>query len=245
MSTGDFYDRSAEFYDEIFSGHKKQKEFIESFLKEGDVLEAGCGTGELAFSLQGSGYSVTATDISSGMTAAAESKNHIGGPIFKTVSMTDLNDFFSDKSYDIILCLGNTLPHLKNKEEVKRFFSDSEALLRSGGLLLLQTVNFDRILKERPACLPEAGNSGLKMERRYDYSAFPDKIIFQPRILSAQGGEEKVAGEEPLLPLRSGEIRDFLEERGFCDISFYGDYDLSEFGPLSPAMVVSARKKGL
>ena len=51
-----------------------------------------------------------------------------------------------NKKFDLIFCIGNSMVHLNDNEEILRFLRNCKKSLKVGGYLLLQIVNYDRIL---------------------------------------------------------------------------------------------------
>jgi hypothetical protein len=108
------------------------------------------------------------------------------------------------------------------------------------GRLVIQTVNFDRVLAESRAtfpvierALPDGGR--VAFFREYDLGGLPGRILFRTRLLTP-GGEQRA--QWPLLPLRSDEVVRFLREAGLPAVREFGDYDLRAFSESSPALIV-------
>ena len=80
--------------------------------------------------------------------------------------------------------------------------------LTQRGRIVLQTVNFDRVLDERRAAfpviervLPDGGR--VAFFREYDWEALPGRLLFKTRLVTPVG-EHRAAW--PLLPLRREEV---------------------------------------
>ena len=84
-----------------------------------DVLEVGCGPGELALALSHAGYSVTAID-----------PDAPDGPIFRRTKLED----FTDGSFDAVVA-SVSLHHV---EAVDAAFDKIVSLLRPGGRLIFE-----------------------------------------------------------------------------------------------------------
>lgn len=102
------------------------------------ILDLGCGPGYHARALADQGAEVVAVDISEQclkeLRALCDEKSvtAIGAAIGDTVAYRDL------APYVAILCLGDTLPHLRTHDEVLRVLADSHSMLEAGGRLVLE-----------------------------------------------------------------------------------------------------------
>ncbi len=104
-----------------------------------NILDVGCGTGQLLGDLKthfnGTPFSYTGIDQSSGMIRAAHSK-YPGGH-FSVASATEFHA--PNKTYDIIICT-HAFPYFPNKEHVLQKLA---ALLTDGGILLLAQASMN------------------------------------------------------------------------------------------------------
>jgi len=119
------------------------------------VLDTATGTGMHAIALAGKGFIAAGSDISTGMIEKARSNaiKHNQKIYFKTAGFGQNASAFHDHSslfpFDVLLCLGNSLPHVENQQELTITLSDFYSCLSPGGLLLIQSRNFDSILQKR------------------------------------------------------------------------------------------------
>ena len=119
---GETWDRSAEAYD-TYHGHgihsqeerRAWTELLRTNLTaaSGQVLEVGCGTGEISFLLAELGHQVTGLDLSPLMIERARRKSADAGlgPDFRTGDAESLS--FDDGAFDVVISrhLVWTLPH--------------------------------------------------------------------------------------------------------------------------------------
>jgi ubiquinone/menaquinone biosynthesis C-methylase UbiE len=98
----------------------------------GEVLEVGCGTGQLTESLAGYGFRRTAIDIGSSMVAAARRRLDGSALAFQVSSF---EDFAADASFDLII--SGTAFHWVDPEV--RFRKPARLLRPGGWLALLET----------------------------------------------------------------------------------------------------------
>ena len=99
------------------------------------VIDIGCGTGELAIRLAKAGWQVSGVDVSEHMLVIAQEKAEAAGihvPFFEQ-NMAEL-DGFSDLDGAFIFC--DALNYLTDEDDVKRTFSAVYRALGADGLLL-------------------------------------------------------------------------------------------------------------
>ena len=162
MSRVPLYDAFAEDYDR-FVDWPARLAFEMPFLREllnghgaRRVLDVAAGTGRHAIALADEeGYDVTATDLSEGMVARArENANRAGVRLrVERAGFGELADRVSG-GYDAVLCLGNSLPHALTPMALDEALADMAAVLAPGGVVVIQTCNFDRVLARRERFMP-------------------------------------------------------------------------------------------
>jgi glycine/sarcosine N-methyltransferase len=244
------------------------------------VLDVACGTGMHAVALAQRGYAVAGADLSAGMverarsnaaTAEVEVRFEVAG--FGALARTfgcvprpgdpGLGDCPSaassgrygptrtGPSFDAVLCLGNSLPHLLTPTELAAALDDFAACLRPGGLLLIQNRNFDRVLARGERWMdPQVHREGEKewlFLRFYDFG--PDGTLTFNLVTLRREGEGEGTGDwhqrvatTRLRPLRQVELTAALAASGFVEITCWGDMQGISFDPeVSPNLVVAAR----
>jgi hypothetical protein len=158
----------------------------------------------------------------------------------KKVDMTELSKKY-DSQFDGVFCIGNSIAHLHDLEQIKRALTEMKSILVEGGSLIIQTINFDRVKKYNIKELPEivASNGELRFTRHYSYLK-NGKIAFDT-VLNVQG-YETMKNRVELYPLYKEELLKSLTDLGFKDINVYGDFKRSDFLEDSYLMVASAKK---
>jgi glycine/sarcosine N-methyltransferase len=150
--------------------------------------------------------------------------------------------------FDAVLCLGNSLPHVLSAEDLNDALADFAAVLRRGGLLLIQNRNFDAVLARRERFMgPEAHREGDRewlFVRFYDFNP-NGTITFNMVVLrrDAEGKWSQQVEATELRPLIYSELIVSLTAAGFTDIACYGDMQGAPFDPdRSPNLVMTARR---
>lgn len=241
MDTG--YRDLAEYYSLLFPLNERQQGFFERLLQDGpadSVLDVGCGTGEHLSWFSARNFRAYGLEPDAGMFRELERRRWPGPAPTLVPGSLDVLPGVIGGSVDLVLCLGNTLPHLPDRAAVQRAVRDMARTLSPRGRLVLQTVNFDRVLDEGRAAfpviervLPDGGR--VTFFREYDREALPGRLLFKTRLVTPVG-EHQAAW--PLLPLRREEVTRCVDDAGLGDIQVLGDYDCSPFSGTSPALIV-------
>jgi len=237
-----FYQSIAEHYDQIFPLNKTQLSFVKnSFENTSDlsVLDIGCGTGNLSFELSRHFEKVTAIDLDKTMLEKAIEKNvyHIQ---FLSKDMLKIEKEFGQDTFDAIVCFGNTLVHLDGPNEILDFFKQALKVLKKDGKLLLQTINYDRIIDHDVKGLPTIENDKIKFVRNYHIHPDQNAIDFET-ILTVKETGQQIENNINLYPLQNLELINLLYQAGFKEIFFFKNFSREVITDDSIPLVVEAR----
>lgn len=200
------------------------------------VLDAACGTGMHAIALAKLGFSVSGADLFPEMIARAkENAAREGVKVhFEPAGFGSLEKTFGSGKMDALLCLGNSLPHVEGIAGLENAIRDFAAVLHPGGILLLQSRNFDKVLQEKmrwmdPQAHREDGREWIFI-RFYDFD--PDGYI-QFNILTLYredaGGWQQTLRTTTLYPVLQADLEPVLQQTGFKNIRLYGSMDGSDY----------------
>ena len=236
-----FYNEIAKYYDDIFPVQEvKTKLIVDSIKKSSsNILDVACGTGGYAMQLYNRGHNLTAIDLDNKMIEELKFKSpNIDSQV---INMLDLNKL--DKKFDVIYSLGNSIVHLDSIQSVESFFRSCYSSMNNDGVLIIQIINYDRILDNEISSLSTINNKdkNLSFIRNYEYIKDENKIAFHTLL---KVNEELFENTVKLLPIRSKEVVQSLKNSGFKGIMVYGDFSKSDFDSnKSIACVVVANKK--
>lgn len=247
-----FYDRLAPDYDAMTGFDKRfvqERPFFRLLVERKGIrtaLDAGSGTGFHALLLAQLGVEVTAVDVSREMmdrlSAHARAMDLEVQPVLSTFQ--DLREYVHGP-FDAVFCLGNSLPHLLTEDDLRRACENFHAVLRPGGMLFLQLLNYDRIMSSRTRVQSVKESGDATYVRMYDYEQAGDLILFNLLRLEKQGGE---AGQThltvPLRALRSAGLTETLRRSGFADIRLFGGISMDAYDAASSRdlVVMSTRE---
>ncbi len=121
------------------------------------LLDLGCGTGEHSRFLRSLGCAVTGVDASEAQLQAAREADPVdadSGPARYVQGDLASIGTLVPEGYGGAICLGNTLPHITDLDNLHRFFAGLASRLLPGAPFLLQILNYDRILDRSERTFP-------------------------------------------------------------------------------------------
>jgi len=113
-------------------------------------------------------------------------------------------------------------------------------MLKKNGKLLFQIINYDRIIDQAINFLPTIENETIKFERLYTYHDNTQKVDFETLLTVKESGQ-CISNTIPLLALRKARVEQLLQEAGFVDIKFFGNFKRDLLMPNSVPLVVEAK----
>ena len=244
-----FYEELSAEYDamtQFEARFEKEKSFFEDLVKEYSlrkVLDAGCGTGFHSILVAKLGLEVTGFDSSSEMVkrATENARSHNVNITFHQSTFQDAN-LCMDERFDAVFCMGNSLPHLLTEGEVvlclKNFFN----LLNEDGILVIQNLNYDRIMKSKERIVNIKKRDGNIFVRFYDFGE--ERITFNILMMkeSQNGFSHKLISTD-LRPLYHNELLEWLRRVGFQNVETWGSFGKEGFfKDQSKDIILFARK---
>ncbi len=212
------------------------------------LLDAACGTGWHAVALAQRGYEVVGADLSAAMIAQARenaAKAAVQVP-FLEAALGDLAQNVPGP-FDAVLCLGHSLPHLLSAAAVQAALADFAALLRPGGVLLIQNRNDERLLAQGQRFLPlsthREGDREWLFFRFLDLAA--EQIAFHVVTFRRDGKDWQYrVSSTTHRPLTRGELEQALLQAGFEETSFYGSWNMEPFDVTRSSDLVAIARRG-
>ncbi|MFN8006562.1 MAG: class I SAM-dependent methyltransferase [Terriglobia bacterium] len=211
-------------------------------------LDVGCSTGFHVIMFRRLGLDATGIDASSKMIEKARANSVTCGVTVEFI----LGDFFTmskrfSEGFDIVTLLGDTTSFLKTGQEVKKAFQEIYKCLNPGGLFVLQTRNYDHILKNRLRFMPPTfsrnGSEETLFFRLLDYA--PKSI---QHLLVKYHWHENRWDSSVLTTLLSPHLKKDLEKPlkslGFSKVSCYRNFNFEDFDPNGQDLIIVAEKKG-
>ncbi len=241
-----FYPSIRPWYDLIFPFIPAQLDFVLSYGADPalSIVDVGCGTGSLIVALAEIFRSTAGMDPDEDMLESARQKatSKPVGTWFLKAGMLDLDKELAPESVDRLICFGNTLPHLSVEEEVAEFLQQSFRVLKPNGIILIQIINYDRILDQKLDGLPSIENGVCRFERKYHYPQNPNHIQFQTKLTIRNTGQV-IENNVPLLAIRPAHLLKIVADSGFCEIEQYGSFNKDPLNSQSQPCIIKAKKQ--
>lgn len=202
------------------------------------VLDAACGSGQHAIALAERGYRVVGADLSAPMVARARENAAAAGVAAQFVvgGLGSLAGRVGADAelFDAALCLGNSLPHVLTADGVAATLADLAAVLRPGGLLVIQNRNLDRVWARRERFMPpqvaREGDREWLFVRFYDFG--PELLTFNMlRLTRTAEGWSQDVDATTLRPIFAADLAAGLAAAGFDPVRLHGGYDATPFDP--------------
>ncbi len=225
---------------------KKEKEILKKWVQKYPFhtgLDAACGTGWHTLLLSQLGVRMWGTDISREMLKQARINARAAGVSIPWIQ-APLEEMSTKihRRFQAILCLGNSIPHLLTKNQLSSAFRGFSHLLEPGGWVILQLLNYHKILSNKQRIIGIHRNDNQEFIRFYD---FKGKLLHF-NVLAITWEKQQAVHElhsTPLYPYTSEELQSNLKKVGLSPIAFYGDMQFSKFNKkTSPNLIIVARK---
>jgi ubiquinone/menaquinone biosynthesis C-methylase UbiE len=242
----EFYEALSGVYDIVFPMSEDTLQFLEKDLKPAsEILDIACGTGNYSIALARAGHHVDAIDLDEKMIQQANEKAQNLDVHFIQGDMTKIKEQLLGSSYELIFCIGNSIVHLDKKDTISKLIQDIFDMLHEGGQMVIQTINYDRIIKYNIDHLPtiERKKEGVTFVRKYFYRNDIGKVDFDTELKIHQGVEtRKYHNSIPLLALQKDDLEAMVKKAGFQKAEFYGGFGNAPYTSDAYAMVVKAIK---
>jgi SAM-dependent methyltransferase len=151
-----FYDALAPYYHLIYpdweaSGARQSQALVRLLDTYGvppgsRILDAACGIGTQTLGLAAAGYTVAASDVSSGAVARLEHEADTRR-LAVTARVADLRALSESwpEQFDALLACDNAIPHLLSDAEISGAFTECRRCLRAGGVFVASVRDYAAI----------------------------------------------------------------------------------------------------
>ena len=211
------------------------------------VLDATAGIGTQAIGLALQGHEVHANDLSATSIDRARREAQQFG-VELAFSVADVRELAVaiPGTFDVVLSLGNSLPHLLTDDDLRRALAQLRGKLRPGGLLLVSTRDYDALAAERPPLTPPT-LSGVPGDRAvtfqvWDWAADGSAVDPTLFVIRQQGAHwTMTARTMRYRALRRADLERLLGETGFVEITWESE---ERARPLYPLVTARCPKSG-
>ena len=231
-----FYNEISSYYDQMIPFEKRLAGLQEQLAplvrkyKITSALDIGSATGATCIALSQLGVQSAGLESAALMVKLARQRcrEYNQKIFFKQADM--LNRGAIDRKVEAIFILANTVSHLLNKRDLNRLLTNFRSWLEPGGLVVIQLLNYKRILSERERIVKIYNNQERTFVRFYDFG----KKVISFNLLTVENRPGVCNFQLSSIPIRGwqpDEIKSALEKRKFVKIRQYGSLKGDRFIP--------------
>lgn len=255
MTDGSISGSVSQFYDRLADGYDRMTGFEERFARERPCFEsiverfsirtavdAGAGTGFHSLLLAGLGVRVTAVDSSHRMLSLLSAHASTMQLQVDTVAcdLVALHEHIPGP-VDGVFALGNTLAHCLSQETLQEVLRSFRRILRPGGIVVAQILNYRRILSSRETIIARKEVDGYRYTRSYEYVEKLVRFTITREDLAGRVAPEVTSID--LFPFLETDLGRALSYAGFEDVQMFGGISMEAYHPSrSKDLVFMARR---
>lgn len=221
----------------------KQCDFIEKRLglKPGaTLLDVACGLGQHVVELTARGYASVGVDLSLAMLSRASEEAQARGMRINFLH-ADMRDLSFESNFDAVTCLGTSLGYFDddtNRKVMERLLR----ALKPGGVLLLDVVNRDHVIRSQPNLIWFEGDGCVCMEES-EFNFFTSRLHVKRTVILDNG--RQLENEYSLRLYSLHELGQLLNASGFRVSEVSGRDALPGvfFGQESPNLMIVAERR--
>lgn len=204
------------------------------------ILDVGCGLGLQVLELSARGYLGVGLDLSLPMLSRASEEAQMRS-LRVNFLHSDMREMSFDGAFDAVLCLGTTLGYFDD-ETNRRIVERLHRALKPGGLLLLDLVNRDHVIRSQPNLIWFEGDGCVCMEES-EFNFFTSRLHVKRTVILDSGRQTE--NEYSLRLYSLHELGQLLNGIGFRvkDVSGRDALPGVFFGQESPSLVIVAERR--
>jgi glycine/sarcosine N-methyltransferase len=239
-----FYTSIAPYYDYIFPFKKPARDFTKELIQDDyTLLDAGCGTGNMSIALAPFCNKIDAFDIDSEMVQIAKKKStNLSNVEFQSADLLKITENHTHNSYDLVFCYGNTLVHLLSFENISDFLEQVYQILKPGGKIALQILNYEYILNNQITELPIIDNEHITFIRKYKFTG-KERVFQFNTNLTVKASGVVLKNRAPLYAIKPEELIKSMKEIGFVNIKGYSSFKQNPLSHDKMPLIVTAIKE--
>lgn len=217
------YETFAYYYDSLMDPqfYEDYYHFINQHCTFDEVLELGCGTGEIAIKLAKDQKKVFASDLSTDMLEVTKQKA-MAEDVNLTLQRVDMSDFSTSYPVDLILCLCDSINYLLDPEKVVKTFHNVYRSLKEEGTFIFDV---DSLYKMNVILNDYHENEeDDEFAFRWDVELIEDGYVHH-QVYIADKIEKEVVNEDHYQKTYAiTQYLYWLNDAGFHNIQYYSDF---------------------
>lgn len=198
------------------------------------ILDAACGTGRHLAALAQRGYKVVGLDYSPDMLAMARTQLSLQGVVGEVIEASFTQIPRGLGPFDGVICVGNSLAAAGSTILARKALLKMAALLRPGGRLLVQVLNFDKLCREQPYVRgPRVRQDGGReyISTKIYLMTPPDVEVISLTLWNEGGWRQHVASAR-LAMIAQEQLRSWFVDGGLKMEAEWGNYGRAPFNPV-------------
>lgn len=206
---------------------------------EGEILEIGCGTGNLTRQLARKNYNILAFDNSIEMLNVAFPKLIELENV--NLVMQDMYKFrYKDYSFDAVISLLDVINYISDEKKLEKLFADIYSGLREGGVFIFDLNSYDKLINVlgNNTFVYEKDNVFYTWENRLEDDLVHFNLNF---FVEEDGMYERISENQVERYYEIDFIVELLEKIGFKNIKFI-DEDGGKYTEKTQRILFSAKK---
>ena len=232
--------RSYEFLAQIYDALMKEVDYeawteynLELILAQGEkplnILELGCGTGNITVELLEKGYEVVGIDISEEMLEIAEEKTEEYGDKIILIEQDITALDFDIYEIDTVIAANDTFNYILEKEKIRQLLAYLYPRLKNGGQLVFDISSKYKLRHTLGGNTfgESFENMAYLWENYYDEAL--EQVFMEINIFEKQGElYERLTESHVQKAYEMNEIEAMLKEAGYRNIRIYSDFNFEE-----------------
>ena len=221
MNARKHYDNHlADFYSWMLGDFEQHRAYFQHFLENHKIypqntkiaIDLGAGHGIQSVALANLGFEVNAIDFSTKLLGELE-LNAGRKPI--RIFEDDIRNIheYKDLNPELIVCCGDTLPHLNSKKEVEKLINDSRSILSEKGKLILSFREYSTELKGNDRFIPVKSDHDRILTCILDYQTETLNVTDLLYEKTTTGWKQKISSYNKVR-ITTAEIVRFIENSG-------------------------------
>ncbi|MEH6538230.1 MAG: class I SAM-dependent methyltransferase [Psychroserpens sp.] len=176
------------------------------------AIDLGAGNGIQSIALKELGFEVTAVDFNQQLLDELQSNLKGVGINIELLNIRNVLKF-KDLKPELIICCGDTITHLENKEQIKNIIEDAKDILLDNGNLVLTFRDYSNELNDSQRFIPVKSSTDRILTCILEYGT--EKVKVTDLLHEKIKGEwtQKVSSYEKVR-VSPNEIVGFLEKSG-------------------------------
>jgi len=215
-----------------------------------EVLDLGCGAGRLAVELSAKGYAVTGVDKSPTMLQIAR-RNAGGRKVKLKLIRSQLSELKITGRFDAAYSVQDPFNYILEEKELSNSLARLKSLLRPGGILIVDIMNFASLYGSWKKTLRQTGRGrNWTIRTRVTHEVDDVNMLWYHRLSSQMllDGRTRRWKETHVLRMWTfPELRSQLIANGFSDIHLFGKLreGVKEATTHAPHLVIVATRSSV